>query len=271
MDNLKGARVALLEARMTGEMADLVRRYEGNPYSVPAVREVALEGGEQIETFIDALTHKKLNIVVFFTGVGVNVLLREAERLSQLPTVLAALRELTVICRGPKPAAVLRRNEIPIAASAIEPYTTNELLEAIAPFDVHNVNVGVVHYGERNEFLTEELRKRGAILTEVCLYEWLLPEDIGGLQELIREILAGHVDAIVFTSQIQARHLFLIAQDMGLADELKQVMNNRCIVASVGPTCTAVLQQLGVTPHVEPEHPKMGHLMKSLAHYYSGR
>jgi uroporphyrinogen-III synthase len=271
MDNLKGARVALLEARMTGEMADLVRRYDGNPYSVPAVREVPLEGGEQIETFIDALIQKKLNIVVFFTGVGVNTLLREAERLGQLPSVLSVLRDITIICRGPKPASVLRRNEIPIAASAVEPYTTYELVAAIAPFEVQNINVGVVHYGERNEFLLEELQKRGAIVTEVCLYEWLLPPDISGLQELIRDLLVGHVDAIVFTSQIQARHLLLIAQEMGVAEELKQALNNKTIVASVGPTCTAVLQQLGVTPHVEPEHPKMGHLMKTLAHYYSER
>lgn len=271
MDSLKGARIALLEARMTGEMADLVRRYEGDPYSVPAVREVPLEGGEQVETFIDALTRKKLSIVVFFTGVGVNALLREAERLDQLPTVLSALRDITVVCRGPKPSVVLRRNEIPIAASAVEPYTTNELLEALAPFAVQGVNVGVVQYGERNAFLTEGLHKRGALVTEVCLYEWLLPADISGLQGLIREILADHVDAIVFTSQIQARHLLLIAQEMGVADELKQAMNNRTIVASVGPTCTAILQQLGVMPHVEPEHPKMGHLMRTLAHYYSER
>ena len=271
MDSLKGARIALLEARMTGEMADLVRRYDGDPYSVPAVREVPLESGEEVASFIDALIHKKLSLVVFFTGVGVNAHLREAERLYQLPAVLSALRDTTVICRGPKPAAILRRNEIPIAASAAEPYTTHELLAALALFDVQGVNVGVVHYGERNELLIEELCKRGASITEVCLYEWLLPEDISGLQELIRDILAASVDAIVFTSQVQARHLFLIAQKMEVVDELKQAMNNKTIVASVGPTCTAVLQQLGVPPRVEPEHPKMGHLMKSLARYYSER
>jgi uroporphyrinogen-III synthase len=271
MDSLKGARVALLEARMTGEMADFVRRYEGEPYSVPAVREAPLTGGEQAKTFIEALIHKRLSIVVFFTGVGVDTLLREAERLEQLPEVLTALREVTVVCRGPKPSAVLRRNEIPIAISAREPYTTRELLAALETFDVRGITVGVVHYGERNEFLAEELHKKGATVSEVCLYEWLLPEDISGLQELIREILADHVDVIVFTTQIQARHLFLIAQDMGVVDELTQAMNGRTIVASVGPTCTAVLQQLGITPHVEPEHPKMGHLMRALAHYYSGR
>jgi uroporphyrinogen-III synthase len=270
MDSLKGARVALLEARMTGEMADLVRRYEGDPYSVPAVREAPREGG-QGEFFIDALLHKKLQIVIFFTGVGVTALLREAEHSNQLPDVLSALRDVTVISRGPKPAAVLRRNEIPIAANAVEPYTTHELLAAIAPFDVQNVNIGVVHYGERNVFLMAELQKRGAVIIEACLYEWLLPPDISGMQELIRELLAGHVDAIVFTSQIQARHLFLIAQEMGVADDLKQALKDKTIVASVGPTCTAVMQQLGVTPHVEPEHPKMGHLMKTLAHFYGER
>lgn len=271
MESLKGARVALLEARMTDEMADLVRRYEGEPYNVPAVREVPLQGGEQAKAFIDALTQRKINIIVFFTGVGANALLQEAERQGQLSTVLSVLREITVVCRGPKPSAVLRRNEIPIAVSAKEPYTTRELLEALETLNVGGINVGVVHYGERNAELTEVLQKRGAFITELCLYEWLLPEDIGGLQGLIRELLSEHIDAVVFTSQIQARHLFLIAHNMGVEDELRQVLNRGTITASVGPTCTGVLKQLGVVPHVEPEHPKMGHLMKALAQYVAER
>jgi len=267
MSSFKAARVALLEARMSREIADMIRRYGGEPYCVPAVREVSLECEEQVSLFLDHLTHSSLQIVVFFTGVGVNALFRVAEKLGRDGELLSALQNVTVVCRGPKPGAVLKRLNVPIAASAGEPYTTHELLEAIQPLVLEDTHVAVVHYGERNEFLVQKLQARGAHVEELTLYTWLLPEDTTPLRALVRDIIEKRVDAVVFTSQIQARHLFLIAADTVSPDELARALNTQTVVASVGPTCTAVLRDLGVTPHVEPEHPKVGHLIKALAEY----
>ncbi len=267
MSSFKAARIALLEARMSREIADMIRRYGGEPYCVPAVRESVLECEDQVALFIDHLSHSQLQTVVFFTGVGVNALLRVAEKLGRDAELLAALHTVTVVCRGPKPGAALKRLNVPIAASAGEPYTTHELLEAMQPLTVENTNVVVVHYGERNEFLVQKLQDRGAYIEELMLYEWLLPEDRTPLRTLVQDIIEKRVDAVVFTSQIQARHLFLVAEDMVAPGVLAHALNTQTIVASVGPTCTAVLRDLGVTPHVEPEHPKIGYLMKSLAEY----
>src|SRR5439155_12887596 len=76
---LKGVRVALLEARMSGELSDLVRRFGGVPYSAQAVREVPRL--EQVPALIDTLSEGRFSIVVFLTGAGVMALMREAERL----------------------------------------------------------------------------------------------------------------------------------------------------------------------------------------------
>ena len=267
MKSFSNARIALLEARMSSELADMIRRYGGEPYSVPAVREVPVDAREDVSAFIDKLNRSAVSVVVFFTGVGVKGLIQEAERLERLPELLDALRHVTVVSRGHKPAAVLKRYKIPIAVNTSEPYTTNDLLDALATLDLVGVGVGVVHYGERNVQLTETLVDRGAHVEELCVYEWLMPEDIGPLQTLIQEIIDERVDAVVFTSQIQARHLFRIAADLQATDKLTRALNTSTIVASVGPTCTAALRDLGVTPHVEPEHPKSGHLIKALADY----
>lgn len=267
MSRFAGARIALLEARMSSEMADLVRRHGGEPYGVPAVREVPLDSAGQVSTFIDHLAHSSIRVIVFYTGVGVTALLREAERLGRLPELLTGLYTVTVVCRGPKPSAALKRYGVPRTLSAREPYTTEELLEAMKPLQLSDASIAVVHYGERNTLLAQALQERGAHLEELCLYEWLLPEDSAPLQTLVQDIIAGRVDAVVFTSQIQARHLFLVAAEPTLSDELTQALNTRTIVASIGPTCTTVLQSFGVTPHVIPEHPKMGHLVKALVEY----
>jgi len=60
MNGFKDARIALLEARMSSEMADLVRRQGGNPYTVPAVREVPIDSKQEVASFIDHLTQGKI-------------------------------------------------------------------------------------------------------------------------------------------------------------------------------------------------------------------
>jgi uroporphyrinogen-III synthase len=136
------------------------------------------------------------------------------------------------------------------------------------PLELAGTIVGVVHYGEYNAVVSHKLRERGAELVELCLYEWLLPEDTSALHSLVEDIVAQRVDAVVFTSQVQVRHLFLIAGESGQADQLAEALNTKTVVASIGPICTGVLQDYGVTPPVIPEHPKMGYLVKALADYF---
>lgn len=260
-------RVALLEGRMTSELANLVQRFGGNPYCVPAVREQAIEGSEPVAAFIDRLTRNQFEAVFFLTGVGVKTLLREAEKLTRLDELLMGLKNVMTVCRGPKPSSVLKSNGIQISICAREPFTTNELLAAIAEVDLQDKRVALLHYGDRSTVLAEALQSRGAILDELYLYLWMLPEDLQPLQNLVGEIIEGRVDAVAFTSQIQAIHLFRIAGELQLEDELKNALNTKTIVVSIGPTCTATLQQLGVEPQVIPEHPKMGHMISALAQH----
>ena len=144
-------------------------------------------------------------------------MLREAERLGRLDATLAALRAATTVCRGPKPSAALRRYDVPVRIAPVEPYTTTELLDALSDLDLAGKGVALVHYGEPNHALADALRARGAALEELCLYEWMLPEDVEPLKTLVGELVDGRVEAIAFTSQVQWRHLFQVAVDLGRA------------------------------------------------------
>jgi uroporphyrinogen-III synthase len=267
MSKLAGARVALLEARMSGELASLVERNGGDPYTVPAVRESDIEAGVEVSAFLDQITAGECQVVIFLTGVGARRLFASAERLGRLPELLGALRQVTTVCRGPKPVAVLRKVDLQVNITAREPHTTSELLEALEKTDLNGIGVALQHYGERNDALATALLVRGARLIELTLYEWLLPEDTEPLNRLVDEMIAGSVDAVAFTSQVQIRHLFKVAADRGLEADLTHALNDRVIVASVGPTCTSVLNGLGVHPRVEPQHPKMGPMVLALSAY----
>ena len=267
-DALSGVRVALLEARMSSEMGELVRRYGGIPRFAPAVRETPVDCREQVSVFLDVLEIAARRVVVFLTGVGANALFDEAERLGRLPFLLDALSRATLVCRGPKPAAALKRRGLSVSLAAREPYTSVEVLEALETHDLTGVQVVLLHYGERNHELSRQLLSQGAVLSELCLYEWQLPENTQPMKALIDDVMAGDVDTVVFTSQIQARHLLQIAAGMGVARALVEALNSRVVAAAVGPVCRAALEEAGIRPHVVPTNPKMGPLIAALADYY---
>lgn len=269
MSALTGKRIAILEARMSSELANLIQRHGGAVIQAPALKEASIEAAEEVNELIERLQTKAIAYVIVQTGVGISGLLNEAEKLHRKEELIALLQAATVIARGPKPLAVLSRNGIKAQVITNEPHTTADLLAACDTIDFTDQTVALLHYGERNVQLAEALQTRGATLFELCLYEWQLPGDIAPLQTMIAETIAGNVEVVAFTSQIQARHLFRVADELGTADELRQALQTKTTVASIGPTCSATLQTLGIVPHIEPEHPKMGFLVIAMQEYFA--
>jgi len=260
------ARVVLLEARMESELASLARRHGLEPVSVPALREETTDSADDVNALIDALARGAVDYVIFQTGVGAATLLDEAEKLNRRDELIEALNKTRIVARGPKPIAVLSRSGLRPAVSAREPFTTADLIDSMRPFDLVDKNVALLHYGEPNLSLAQWLAHRGARLRESLLYEWKLPADTTRLIRLIDELIGHQFTAIAFTSQIQARFLFQLAAEAGKGDQLRAALDE-IIVASIGPTCTAALLNLGVTPRIEPERPKMGPLTLAIARH----
>jgi uroporphyrinogen-III synthase len=259
---------------MSSELAELVRRNGGIPTCAPAVKEVALHAAEHVALFIDACEQRSRvqasrHVAVFLTGAGATALFREAQRQGRLPSLVRALARDTVICRGPKPSAVLRQHGISPMPHVADPYTTDALLQAMEPVNLNGVPLALVHYGERSELLADALKARGALLDELCLYEWKLPDDVQPLEAMVRGLVAGEFDALVCTSQIQCRHLLQIATGMQMDTQLLNALRTRVVVAAIGPTCKAALETFGVTPQIVPNPPKMGPLVIALASYFA--
>lgn len=264
---LGGARVAVLEARRGGELAELVRRRGGAPLPAPAVSEEPTAARADVAGLLDALAGAAAPVVVFTTGAGVEALLREADALGRRGELRALLARATLACRGPKPVAALARQGLRAAVQAAEPYTEAELLAALAPVALAGRAAALVHHGERSPGLARALAARGPRLTELTLYAWRLPADVGPLQALVEELARGTVDAVLFTSQVQARHLFLVAAALGRAEAVRTALRDRTAVASIGPTCTRALEALGVPATVVPARSKMGALVDALAEH----
>jgi uroporphyrinogen-III synthase len=257
-------RVALLESRMSPELARLVEKHGGEAVCVPAVRESRELDPGTAGRLIASLAAGEHDIAVFMTGVAVSMLFEAAEELGRRPELVAGLRRVTTVCRGPKPTAALRGFGVLPTIIAKEAFTSAEVIDAFADIELRGQRVLLFHYGERSDALAETLVARQAVVDEQWLYRWHLPEDVSGLERLVKSIVGGSIDALAVTCQIQFRHLYQVAQRLGLERDLVRSLDGRVVVAAVGPTCTAILRVHGVRAQVVPEHPKMGPLIVTL-------
>lgn len=264
-----GLRVLSLESRRAKEVAKLIRTYGGEPFVVPAMREAPLESNKQALDFADGLLHGKFDLVIFLTGVGIRALLDIVQTKYDREDFINALRSVKVAARGPKPVAVLRELNIQVDATAPEPNTWHEMMQALeAQFgnSLSGMRVAVQEYGASNpEFLSELTLKCGEV-TKVPVYQWMLPEDIGPLRESVLGVANGSVDVVLFMTAVQVIHLFQVAEEMGMREELGAGLRSM-VVVSIGPTTSEELAHYGITPDFEPSHPKMGFMVNEAAQY----
>jgi uroporphyrinogen-III synthase len=264
-----GLRVLSLESRRAVEVAKLIRTYGGEPFVVPAMREVPLQSNRQALAFADDLLAKKVDLVIFLTGVGVRALLDIVQTKHDREQFLSALRAVKIVARGPKPVAALRDLRVPVVATAAEPSTWREMMATLnTEFgdSLQTMRVAVQEYGASNPELLAELSERCAEVTKVPVYQWALPEDLRPLREAVHSVANGSVDVVLFMTAVQVIHLFQVAEEMGLRNELSAGLRSR-VVVSIGPTTSEELAHYGITPDFEPSRPKMGFIVNEAAQY----
>jgi uroporphyrinogen-III synthase len=124
--------------------------------------------------------------------------------------------------------------------------------------------VAVQEYGRSNPDLLEALHARGASVTSVPVYQYALPDDVEPLRRAVDAMITGSIDVMLLTTGTQALHLFQVAEQMGRRDDLRRAFP-RAVVASIGPSTSEALTELGLTADLEPPHPKMGILVREAA------
>ena len=258
-----GARVLLLESRLAAETAAMVRRLDGDPISAPAVIEATIDADGAVRDFLDHLHQPGNHLVIFLTGAAVARIFAIAERLLIAAPLVEGLARATIVARGPKPVGALARRGLMQVKTVASPFTTAEVLATLATMPVTGREVTVVHYGEHNEPIVTSLRTRGAIVRDLTVYEWQLPTDLAPLTSAIDAIIAGQIPIVALTSQIQLRHLLLVAGTHRQA--LLNALNTRAVVGAVGPTCAAQCHDAGIENVVVPDQPKLAPLLAAIA------
>jgi uroporphyrinogen-III synthase len=193
--------------------------------------------------------------LILLTGEGLRRLLRcidQHEPVLREPFVaaLAAVRKVT---RGPKPARALRELGLASDLAATVP-TTAGVIACLAGAAggapaLQGRRIGVQLYGaEPNAELIDFLTAARARVASVAPYRYADGAATAEIAALLRQLRAGAIDAIAFTSKSQVERLFAAAP----ADEVRSALAVTQ-VAAIGPVVAATLAAHGVAVGTMPE------------------
>jgi uroporphyrinogen-III synthase len=259
-------KVVSLESRHAPEMLRLLERYGCEPISAPSLREVPLADQDEVFAFGEELLRGEHEVLMLLTGVGTRMLVDALGTRHDRASVIAALAQRKLVCRGPKPVAVVKSFGLRPTLVAPEPNTWVDLLKLLDDeLPVSGRSVAVQAYGRLNEELLEGLRERGAKVRSVAIYAWALPLDIAPLTAAVAQLAEASVDVVLFTSAQQVEHLYLVAEQTGREQALSSALRTRVVCASIGPITSDALARRGIEADVTAAHPKMGQLVQAIA------
>ncbi|GGV32680.1 uroporphyrinogen-III synthase [Streptomyces spectabilis] len=259
---LAGFTVGVTAARRADELGALLQRRGATVLHAPALRIVPLSDDGQLLAATKELIDRAPDVVVATTAIGFRGWVEAADGWGHGEALLARLRGVELLARGPKVKGAVR------AAGLVEHWSPTsesmaEVLDRLLAEGVCGRRVALQLHGEPLPGFVEALRAGGADVVLVPVYRWLPPADLAPVDRLLDAAVARGVDALTFTSAPAAASLLARAEDRGMAEELRAALAHDVLAACVGPVTALPLQGLGVDT-VQPERFRLGPLVQLL-------
>ena len=249
---LAGKVVAVPEARQLDVLANLLERRGAAVLRCPLVSIVDSPDETGVVGWIERLVATPTDLVVFYTGEGVQRLVGFARRSGHEHAFLSALARTPKLTRGPKPKRALKALELESEYSATEP-TTVGMIETANGIGTQLRRVALQLYSQdQDRQLAHYFEQRGAAVDAVAPYAYASNADDERVAALIGELETGRVDAIAFTSKAQVHRLLELAQKRGLEAALRSGFA-RTKVAAIGPVVAAELEGARIRVDAMPE------------------
>jgi uroporphyrinogen-III synthase len=250
---LAGRTIAVPETRLVDVLAGLLERRGAKVLRCPLV---GIHDAADQKPIVAWLRRRSAtpadDVIVFYTGEGIERLVAAARRAGIDADFVAALRRTRKLTRGPKPRRALRKLDLEAELEAAEP-TTAGLIAALQKTALPNRRVAVQLYASDQDMqLVDYLRGRGIEPDCVAPYHYASAAEDEKVVELIGSLARGEVDAIAFTSKAQVHRLKKLARDKGLDAELSKGLAT-ARVAAIGPIVAAELEAAGFRVDAMPE------------------
>ena len=267
----------------------MIEALGANAYFAPTV---GIEAAEK-SNVADRLNHflsaevGSVYIAIFITGVGAESVFLAAEELGLKEKLIERLRSVPlIIARSTKPSSTLTKYGIKENVMLSPQATFQGILQVLDGYDLERRKIVIFWHGGRSNYLVDSIKNLGADVSEFSTYSYSTGLNTQGrillksagfgksvspererISELIRDLLADKIDAIMFTSPPAVENLFKVARTESKQEQLRLKLTHDVVTVSIGPSTSERLDSCGVRPDVVPEVYKMGRMVESFANY----
>lgn len=260
---LAGFTVGITAARRRQEFGAALERRGAKIVYGPAIRIIPLADDTELRDATKRCLAGPLDIVIATTGIGFRGWMDAADAWDLAEPLTAAIGSSTIFARGPKAKGAVRASGLREAWSP-ESESSSEVLEhLVSQYDLEGKRVAVQLHGEPLPDLVETLRLAGAEVIEVPVYRWLRPVDEAPLRRLTETVAEGGVDCVAFTSAPAATSFLQTADELGIADAVREALNHRVVAACVGPVTAGPLLRENI-PVLQPDRGRLGALVREI-------
>ena len=259
---LAGFTVGVTAARRHEELSALLERRGARVVHAPAIRLVPLADDAVLRAATGQLLAEPVDDLVITTGIGFRAWLEAADGWGLRDDLVKRLNDVRVLTRGPKARGAVRAAGMTETWSP-ESESCDEVLHHLLREDLTGRRIAVQLYGDPCPELTGGLRRAGAEVVEIPVYQWALTDDPEPLRRLVGQAVAGTVDAITFTSAPAVGAMLSLAAEQNDEGALLHALRTRVVAACVGAVTAAPLERRAV-PTVRPDRARLGALVRAL-------
>ena len=258
---LFGKRVLVTRPReQAGEFVDLLQSLGANPIEAPMIRIATAADYGPLDR---ACAHlENFDWVVFTSGNAVDAFMG---RLLGSSADVRALRQVKLCAIGASTAERFTRFGIKVDLQPAES-RAESVVQALLPHgDVKGVRFLLPRADIGREVIGDELRKRGAVVTEVIAYRTLaIDPERDGEPDIYRMLLDKGIDVVTFTSPSAVRSF---AESYG-ADAVADLLRTTT-VAAIGPVTAEAAAQLGITCGIVPKQYSIQALCEAIVEHFA--
>ncbi len=217
------------------------------PVSAPLIQLTDMKD-EKYDIFLEHVLGGVSDYAIFTSANGIDFTLSKVEKDIQ-EKLIDALNRTKVIAIGP--TTKKRLTDIGIEVMGMpEEFSSEGLVEYLCP-DVKGKTIDIARSYYGSKLLIEGLEACNANVLETKVYT--LTNARGPLQkELIELTVSSDIDAFAFTSSMMVRSFIDLAEEMNVAEKVREGLANS-IVAAIGIPTANTLKEYGITVDVTPD------------------
>lgn len=257
---LFGRRILVTRPReQAAEMTELIETLGGEAIEAPMIRIVPPDDYEELDAACASLG--RFDWVVFSSANAVEALM---QRLLASPLDLRALSGTRICAVGPATSERLLRYGLKVDLVP-EEYRAEAIARAFSQSgDVRGLNVLIPRADIGREVVGDELRRQGAVVTEIVAYRTVVVDpEREGEPDVYRMLLDRQLDVVTFASASSVRSFVRAFGADQAADLLHPVA-----VASIGPVTAEAALQYQIKTSIMPEQYTVPALVDAIVQHF---